>query len=58
MNEFCAVGLHSFGDWQDEPGSKVRQTRTCSRCRKQERRNWLPEDKAPPPYDPYRDLTG
>ena len=54
MNEYCAVGLHAFGEWLDVPKSD-RQARKCRQCTHVEHRHWEPEPTQP--YDPYADLT-
>ena len=53
MNEFCAIGLHSFSEWQDSKDGNW-QSRSCRECKRPEQRPWEPEAK--PPFDPYSEL--
>jgi len=53
MNEFCAIGLHSFSEWQDSKDGNW-QSRSCRECKRPEQRPWEPEAK--PAFDPYSDL--
>jgi len=54
MNEFCRIGLHSYGEWEDK-GESMLQERRCRECRHIDRRRWEPDLRRD--IDPYSDLN-